>query len=82
VTRFVLVFLAIALAGLVAWYNATNLEEAFGHGPPYYGRTTNMDKWHDPRPLLVAVDMVAGAVIIALAMRARRCPSQGNAEYP
>jgi hypothetical protein len=66
------VLIAGSLAMLVAWYNVTCVEEAFGDGPPYYARTTNMDKWQDPRPLLVAIDVVAGTMIIAFALRAYR----------
>jgi hypothetical protein len=58
---------AIASAGVllagVAWLNFTNLAEAYGSGPPYYGRTTNMDKWGDPVPVLLVIDAVTLAVV-------------------
>ncbi|AYZ63201.1 hypothetical protein EGY31_08135 [Burkholderia multivorans] len=48
---------------LVFAFNAINLEEAYGDGPPYYARTTNMDKWTDPLPMLGIVD---GAMLVAI----------------
>lgn len=56
VTRWGLAILVLATA---AWFTATNVTEAFGAGSPYYSRTTNMDKWEDPVPMLVVVDVVA-----------------------
>ncbi len=52
-----LVFLT--LLGLVGWVNYDNLVEAYGQGPPYYGRTTNMDKWASPLPGLAVIDSLA-----------------------
>ncbi|KVA00247.1 hypothetical protein WI40_09060 [Burkholderia ubonensis] len=48
---------------LVFAFNAINLKEAYGDGPPYYARTTNMDKWTDPLPMLGIVD---GAMLVAI----------------
>ncbi|RQZ46751.1 hypothetical protein [Burkholderia sp. Bp9099] len=48
---------------LVFAFNAINLEEAYGDGPPYYARTTNMDKWTNPLPLPGIVD---GAMLVAI----------------
>jgi len=45
---------------------------AYGSGPPFYGRTTNMDKWEDPLPVLLAVDVVVGIVVALCARRAWR----------
>lgn len=47
-----------ALVLVIAAFNFVNLVEAFGSGPPYYGRTTNMDKWSNPVPMLVVVDLL------------------------
>jgi hypothetical protein len=58
-----LVSAVVLLAG-VAWFNV----EAYGGGPPYYGRTTNMDKWSDPVPVLLVVDGATLAVVAALLM--------------
>jgi hypothetical protein len=59
----ILLTLAIIVAlGLVA-INYWALMEAYGSGPPYYGRTTNMDKWKNPLPMLIAIDAI-GVVLI------------------
>lgn len=50
--------------GGVATYLA--LSESYGSGPPYFGRTQNMDKWSDPIPVLVAVDLVCVAAATLL----------------
>ncbi|WP_338340280.1 hypothetical protein [Burkholderia vietnamiensis] len=44
--------------------NAISLNEAYGDGPPYYARSTNMDKWTNPLPL---PGMVDGAMLVAIA---------------
>ena len=55
--------LLVLVVAIVA-FNAINLTEAFGNGPPYYGRTTNIDKWSNPLPVLAGVDAV-GVLAIA-----------------
>ncbi|MEX3955185.1 hypothetical protein [Trinickia sp. EG282A] len=57
----------LALAASIVAFNVININEAFGHGPPYYGRTTNMDKWFNPLPVLAAVDSL-GVLVIAACM--------------
>ena len=55
------VVLGIALIGIilfVLYINYDNLIVAFGSGPPYYSQTTNMDKWQNPIPFLVLIDVV------------------------
>jgi type VI secretion system secreted protein Hcp len=37
-------------------FNLLNLNEFYGSGPPYYSRTTNMDKWVDPLPYLIQIN--------------------------
>lgn len=65
---FAIIYLAlIALILAIAWFNFINLTEAFGDGPPYYARTTNMDKWTNPLPTLATIDIIA-AIVIALAI--------------
>ena len=60
-------WLAAALVTAAALYlNVTHLAEAFGSGPPYYDRTTNMDKWDNPIPALIAIDLVACAILASL----------------
>lgn len=51
------------LVAAVALLNASVLWEAYGGGPPYYGRTTNMDKWQSPLPWLIPVNL--GTVLVA-----------------
>jgi hypothetical protein len=64
--------LGLAILAAVAYVNYINLAEAFGAGPPHYGRTTNMDKWADPIPFLLAVDAAAVAVLVVLGALLRR----------
>ena len=37
-----------AILAIGIWLNTSTLVEMYGSGPPYYSRTTNMDKWHKP----------------------------------
>jgi hypothetical protein len=54
-----IVLAACATIGvLVVSLNVSEIVGAFGDGPPYYGRTTNMDKWRNPIPILLAVDFM------------------------
>jgi hypothetical protein len=59
--------LAFALLSFASWFTLTHLLEAFGSGPPYYSRTTNMDKWQSPVPLLVGVDAAVLIAVVVLA---------------
>lgn len=61
-------FAALALLGFVFWLNYQELCEAYGKGPPYYSRTVNMDKWHDPVPGLLVLDAI-GLLIFAAAVQ-------------
>lgn len=63
---------ALALLGFVAWLNYDALSEAYGSGPPYYSRTTNMDKWNNPVPGLVAIDGLSLLVVAAAVALYRR----------
>lgn len=49
----------------IGWLNYSLLIDAYGSGPPYYGRTINMDKWSDPIPFLILVDIIFCIVFIA-----------------
>jgi hypothetical protein len=62
---------ALALGGLV-YLHVAWIGEAYGAGPPYYGRTTNMDKWSDPLPRLLVIDLGALALVGVVARRLRR----------
>ncbi len=51
--------------------------EHYGAGPPYYGRTTNMDKWSSPVLPIVLVNTggiaaIAATLLVARARRRRR----------
>ncbi|OWK30966.1 hypothetical protein [Sphingomonas mucosissima] len=59
---------SIVAAVAAVWISAGVLIEAYGAGPPYYGRTTNMDKWTSPWPV-VAVAVVSALVVAAIALR-------------
>ncbi|MGF6937984.1 hypothetical protein OKW41_007146 [Paraburkholderia sp. UCT70] len=63
IARFLAGVVLLALVVAVAAFNVINLDEAYGSGEPYYSRTTNMDKWSDPLPVLAVVDGVAVNVI-------------------
>jgi len=52
------------LIAVIATYLA--LSEAYGSGPPYFGRTQNMDKWSNPIPVLAVVDLVCVAAAVLL----------------
>ena len=65
---------ALALLGFVGWLNYSQLNEAYGSGPPYYGRTVNMDKWSDPLAGLLMIDAVTlliGAAAVQMFRRRR-----------
>lgn len=49
-----------------AWVHYDLLTEAYGNGPPHYGRTTNRDKWSSPVPALLVIDAIGIAVIYIL----------------
>ena len=62
----------VALVLFAAYINFDAIVGAFGEGPPYYGRTTNMDKWENPIPVLVAIDVAVVAVVFFLGRWAYR----------
>lgn len=61
----ILVALLLVMVGLVIAFNVLNLQEVYGGGPPYYSRTTNMDKWTNPLPTLGIIDGIAVLIIAA-----------------
>lgn len=63
---------SVAIAALVAYINVEALSTAFGEGPPYYGRTTNMDKWTNPIPMLLALDALLAAALVPTGFWIRR----------
>ena len=56
------VVLAVGVA-FVGYVNVDSLTEAYGSGPPHYSRTTNMDKWTDPLPVLFLLDTISLAAV-------------------
>lgn len=72
---------ALAFLGFVGWLNYDALCEAYGSGPPYYSRTTNMDKWNNPLPGLVPIDALAILVsAAAFAMFRKRAAERAAVE--
>ncbi len=64
-----------ALAVLaIGTFSALSIDEAFGTGPPYYGGTTNMDKWSDPTQALITVQLVGVTIAILLVLVCARGP--------
>ena len=61
-----------AMLAFVAYLNYDAIVGAFGDGPPYYGRSTNMDKWQNPVPTLVVIDVLALAVALVVVRWSRR----------
>jgi hypothetical protein len=57
--------IALCFSALLGWINYGALSEAYGDGPPYYGRTVNMDKWSDPLPGLLMLDVPALLMLAA-----------------
>jgi multisubunit Na+/H+ antiporter MnhC subunit len=64
--------LGLAILAAAAYVNYVNLAEAFGPGPPHFGRTTNMDKWANPIPFLLVIDAAAVAALVVLGALLRR----------
>jgi hypothetical protein len=62
-TAYSLLFMCIVLFMFVAYMNIDAIVGAYGNGPPYYGRTTNMDKWENPIPTLVVLDIFSIVIL-------------------
>ena len=60
--------LALVIAITALWAGWGIWTEAYGSGPPYYGRTTNMDKWTSPLPTLTALG-IGAFILTALCVR-------------
>jgi hypothetical protein len=69
------VFRALAAISVVVVFAVCALRtyasyvEYYGEGPPYYGRTTNMDKWQSPVFGLVIMNVLGLAWVIYGARR-------------
>jgi len=65
----ILLLASAALILLAAVYlNYDAVDEAYGAGPPYYSRSTNMDKWTNPLPVLFFGDVLV-LFIVGLLVR-------------
>ncbi|HKO47313.1 MAG TPA: hypothetical protein VJV79_06300 [Polyangiaceae bacterium] len=57
----------IAVLAVCALHTHATYLEYYGDGPPYYGRTTNMDKWQDPMLELVVTNTIGLACLASAA---------------
>lgn len=62
---------AAAVIAAAGWVTVDWLVEAYGSGPPFYSRTTNLDKWVSPWPALLLIDGAALATAFLIAPRRR-----------
>ena len=72
-TLLVAAFAGVVLVNYLLHARATYLEY-YGDGPPYYGRTTNMDKWQSPVNKLLLSNGGGLALIAVVAYASRRLP--------
>lgn len=49
----------IGILGLASFWISLLVQDAYGDGPPFYGCTTNMDKWESPMPMVLIIATVA-----------------------
>lgn len=66
------IVLALLLLAGGTFVNYEALTEAYGSGPPYYSRSTNMDKWRDPLPELIVADILVSLAAGGLLWAGRR----------
>jgi hypothetical protein len=60
--------LIAAVISVCVWASTSVWDEAYGAGPPYFNRTTNMDKWQDPSAQLLRLNGIGLLIVTALAM--------------
>lgn len=65
-TRYVLSILVILTVICLFFGDYLTLTEFYGAGPPYYSRTTNMDKWINPLPRLIFLNAAGIAIVLIL----------------
>jgi hypothetical protein len=70
--RFVLVSAVGLLVIFCIYIDYATFVEYYGQGPPYYGRSVNMDKWRNPLLFLVFVNATVLALIGLLSKYFRR----------
>jgi len=63
---FLLLFGCVIWFFFVVYVNVDSIVGAYGSGPPYYDRTTNMDKWESPISGLVALDIASIAAFFLI----------------
>jgi hypothetical protein len=54
--RFLLALFGFSAVTAAISLNVDVYQELYSAGPPYFGRTENMDKWANPMPWLIPVD--------------------------
>lgn len=54
----ILGFILIFLIFFTVYINYDNLVGAFGSSAPHYSQTTNLDKWQNPIPFLIFINVV------------------------
>ena len=62
-SRAIAVIFIVLLTGFVIYIHSQQLTEALGSGPPYYSRTINMDKWSNPVPYLLILDLISLGIV-------------------
>lgn len=63
-----LLLLSVGLVSFAVFVTYDNIVGAFGSGPPYYSQTTNIDKWQNPVPYLIGLDLFV-LVVVFFALR-------------
>jgi len=70
--RALLIFLGLGLVAAGISLNADVYQELYSEGPPYFGRTENMDKWTSPMPWLIPVDALLASLLSWIGWRLTR----------
>lgn len=58
--------LSAGLAAFAIFVTYDNVIGALGPGSPYYSQTTNMDKWQNPTPYVIGLDLITLILIFLL----------------
>ena len=72
-----------ACSALLGARIVSTYREYYGDGPPYYGGTTNMDKWQSPATDLLTSCVALGlslAALVYLVSRWRRPETSGTGQ--
>jgi hypothetical protein len=76
--RFVAWFPALLVTALSFGTSIDTLAEAYGAGPPYYGRTTNLDKWVSPWPVVLLLVAASAGTLVLTHWALRKRPTAAN----